>query len=161
MIIDAVLFGAIPLIGVIWLFLVANFDILTPGLVWTAYYSWYAAAEPVLAFAGICAVPFWVATYGGALIASISALKGNSTARTLLVIAIVCFNVFHLAGLRLRDRFESVDVASAAQAIPAFQLRAVFSLFLIALNAIVLFGPIARPYFIEAPAFEGEHSNAS
>lgn len=161
LILDAILFGVGPLIGVIWLILIANFDIPTPDVVQTAYYSWYAAAEPVLAFAGVCALPLWIGSYGGALIASIWALRGNGTARTLLLIAIVWFNIVHLAGLRLRDRFEAVDVASTAQTVAAFQGRVIFAFFVAALNAIVLMGPIARTYFVEAPAIEGGHRDAS
>jgi hypothetical protein len=73
----------------------------------------------------------------------------------------VWFNMLHLAGLRLRDRFELADVGSPAQASSAFQVRVVFSLFLVVLNAIALFGPIGRTYFNQGASIEAGQRNAS
>jgi len=161
LIMDAVLFGVLPLLGVVWLIVVANVDVVMPKLLWSTYYSWYAAAEPVLGFLALCGIPLWLVTYGGSLATAYLAFRRSPSARILLMIAVIWFNMMHIAGLRFRAQYETVDGMSAAPDETTLIVRIVFALFLIALNALVLFGPIGNSYFGGRPADVVAQENAS
>ena len=158
LIIDAVLFGFLPILGVLRMVLI-NLPI--SDNVWSIYYSWYAAAEPLLGYFAICSLPIWLASYVGVLMSVRWAYKGNQIAKNVLMVAVIWFNLMHIAGLIFRSQLQVAGGIPENPDTSTVPVRALLALFLIVMNAVILYGPIGRSYFGTDVANDRNHANAS